>query len=57
MAHQKEQATSKSLSWMKNYTSRQIAPKLYREDTGLACTDQSFGEEEKGLEKSSFHNK
>ena len=25
---------------MKNYTSRQIAPKLYREDTGLACALQ-----------------
>ena len=26
---------------MKNYTSRQIAPKLYREDTGLACATRS----------------
>ena len=26
---------------MKNYTSRQIAPKLYREDTGLTCATRS----------------
>ena len=26
---------------MNNYTSRQIAPKLFREDTGLACATRS----------------
>ena len=26
---------------MNKYTSRQIAPKLYREDTGLACATKS----------------
>ena len=26
---------------MKNYTSRQIAPQLYREDTGLACATRA----------------
>ena len=27
---------------MNKYTSRQIAPKLYREDTGLACATKSY---------------
>ena len=27
---------------MSSYTSRQIAPKLYREDTGLACASRSY---------------
>ena len=26
---------------MNNYTSRQIAPKLYREETGLACATRA----------------
>ena len=33
---------SKVSKWMENYTSRQIAPKLYREDTGLACASRAF---------------
>lgn len=32
----------KVCKWMSNYTSRQIAPKLYREDTGLACASRSY---------------
>ena len=39
--HHKNGKPSKILPWMKNYTSRQIAPKLYREDTGLACATRS----------------
>jgi len=31
----------KVLSWMNDYTSRQISPKLYREDTGLACATRA----------------
>lgn len=37
----KNKKPAKVLSWMKNYTSRQIAPKLYREDTGLTCATRS----------------
>ena len=41
---------------MKNYTSRQVAPKLYREDTGLTCKlELNFGEKAKELEKGSFY--
>jgi CMP-N-acetylneuraminic acid synthetase len=37
-----EKKTKKKVcKWMKNYTSRQIAPKLYREDTGLASATRS----------------
>ena len=32
----------KVCKWMSSYTSRQIAPKLYREDTGLACASRSY---------------
>ncbi len=39
--HFKKGKAKKVLSWMKNYTSRQIAPKLFREDTGLACATRS----------------
>ncbi len=39
--HLKNKKPKKVLKWMKNYTSRQIAPKLYREDTGLACATRS----------------
>jgi CMP-N,N'-diacetyllegionaminic acid synthase len=39
--HYKNGKPSQILPWMKNYTSRQIAPKLYREDTGLACATRS----------------
>lgn len=31
----------KVVSWMKNYHSRQTAPKLFREETGLACATRS----------------
>ena len=31
----------KVCKWMSNYTSRQIAPKLFREDTGLACATKA----------------
>ena len=31
----------KVLPWMKEYTSRQIAPKLYREDTGIALASKA----------------
>ncbi len=32
----------KALPWMKNYTSRQVAPEFYREDTSLACATRSY---------------
>lgn len=31
----------KVCNWMNKYTSRQIAPKLFREDTGLACATRA----------------
>lgn len=37
----KNHKQKKVCEWMKNYTSRQIAPKLFREDTGLACATKS----------------
>lgn len=39
--HFKGKKLQKVLPWMKNYTSRQIAPNLYREDTGLASATRS----------------
>ncbi len=39
--HLKNGKYKKVCSWMNNYTSRQIAPKLFREDTGLACATRS----------------
>ncbi len=39
--HIKNKKLSKVLPWMKNYTSRQIAPKLFLEQTGLACATRS----------------
>ena len=39
--HYKKGKPSKILPWMKTYTSRQIAPKLFREDTGLTCASRS----------------
>ena len=38
----KNQKQKKVCDWMNKYTSRQIAPKLYREDTGLACATKSY---------------
>jgi CMP-N,N'-diacetyllegionaminic acid synthase len=32
----------KVLPWMKEYTSRQVAPKLFREDTGIALASRSY---------------
>ena len=39
--HIKKNKLKKVLPWMKSYTSRQLAPKLYREDTGLACATRA----------------
>tara|TARA_B100000686_G_C16675077_1_gene908698 strand:+ start:650 stop:1372 length:723 start_codon:yes stop_codon:yes gene_type:complete len=39
--HYKNGSLKKVLPWMKSYTSRQVAPKLYREDTGLACATRA----------------
>ena len=40
---------------MNNYTSRQIAPKLFREDTGITCaTRAKDGEKEKDWKKVKF---
>ena len=40
--HENKGKLSKVAKWMNSYTSRQIAPKLYREDTGLALASRSF---------------
>ena len=37
----KNNRPAKVLRWMKNYTSRQIAPKLFREDTGVTSATRS----------------
>jgi len=39
--HIKKNNLKKVLPWMKEYTSRQIAPKLFREDTGIALASRS----------------
>ena len=39
--HLNNNKLSKVANWMNNYTSRQIAPKLYREDTGLASATRA----------------
>lgn len=39
--HKKNNKFYKVLPWMKEYTSRQIAPDLYREDTALVCATRS----------------
>ena len=39
--HLNNNKLSKVAKWMNNYTSRQIAPKLYREDTGLASATRA----------------
>ncbi len=39
--HLNNNKLSKVARWMNNYTSRQIAPKLYREDTGLASATRA----------------
>ena len=39
--HYKGKKLQKILPWMKNYTSRQIAPDLFREDTGLASATRA----------------
>ena len=40
--HYKDNKLSKVAKWMNNYTSRQISPKLFREDTGLASASRSY---------------
>ena len=40
--HLKNNQLNKVANWMNSYTSRQIAPKLYREDTGLASASRSY---------------
>ncbi len=37
----KNNKLEKIAKWMKNYTSRQIAPNMYREETGLACATRA----------------
>ena len=37
----KNSRPEKVAKWMNDYTSRQIAPKLYREETGLACATRA----------------
>ena len=39
--HKKNGKYKKVLPWMETYTSRQIAPEFYREDTALACATRS----------------
>ena len=39
--HKKNKKFSKVSSWMKNYTSRQIGQKLFREDTGIASATRA----------------
>tara|TARA_X000000950_G_scaffold289310_1_gene411841 strand:+ start:24780 stop:25505 length:726 start_codon:yes stop_codon:yes gene_type:complete len=39
--HIQNNKLSKVSKWMNNYTSRQIGPKLFREDTGLASASKS----------------
>ena len=39
--HVNKSKLKKVLPWMNNYTSRQIAPSLYREDTGLALATRA----------------
>ena len=50
--HYDKKKLKKILPWMKEYTSRQIAPKLFREDTGLASATRSkFWRKEKRIGK------
>lgn len=39
--HIEKNKLKKVLPWMKDYTSRQIAPKLFREDTGIALASRA----------------
>tara|TARA_B100000945_G_C20425322_1_gene620197 strand:+ start:3156 stop:3884 length:729 start_codon:yes stop_codon:yes gene_type:complete len=39
--HFKNKKLKKILPWMNSYTSRQVAPKLFREDTGIASATRS----------------
>ena len=39
--HEKNGKYRKVLPWMKSYTSRQVAPNFYREDTGLVCATRA----------------
>lgn len=40
--HLNNKKLCKVAKWMNSYTSRQISPKLYREDTGLASASRSY---------------
>ncbi len=40
--HIENNKLKKVCKWMNSYTSRQIAPKLFREDTGLTCASRSY---------------
>ena len=39
--HKKNNKYQKVLPWMNTYTSRQIAPEFFREDTALACASRA----------------
>ena len=55
--HYKDNKLSKVAKWMNNYTSRQISPKLFREDTGLASASRSYlWRRGKELEKSQVNS-
>ena len=47
----KNSRPEKIAKWMNNYTSRQIAPKLYREETGLACATRANSGEKVNIGK------
>ena len=50
--HVKNKKLQKVLPWMNSYTSRQTAPRLYREDTGIAsATRSNFWRNEKRIGK------
>ena len=40
--HKKNGKYCKVLPWMKTYTSRQLAPEFYREDSALVCASRSY---------------
>ncbi len=39
--HKKNNKYQKVLKWMNSYTSRQVAPEFYREDTALSCASRA----------------
>tara|TARA_B100001063_G_C16735870_1_gene541941 strand:- start:74 stop:793 length:720 start_codon:yes stop_codon:yes gene_type:complete len=53
--HVDKKKPKKILNWMNSYTSRQIAPKLFREDTGLAsATKAKFWRKGKRIGKNCY---